>query len=159
MIKNIITNLNVLKLSNEEVTKENTPNLSEIIQDLKDTLIANPNGIGLSANQIGVHKKISYIRYLEEDKDTKKVDIKELVMINPKILNKATKIRFNGEGCLSLPNLHVDTVRYMFIILEYQDENLEIKQEIYQNTMAICIQHEYYHTIGKTILDSKYHKK
>jgi peptide deformylase len=159
MIKNIVTNLKELTLPNEIVTKDNTPNLSEIIQDLKDTLIANPTGIGLSANQIGVHKKISYIRYIEENKETKKADIKELVMINPKILVKTTKVRFNGEGCLSFPGLHLDTNRYMFIMLEYQDETLETKQEIYQNIWAIAVQHELQHINSRTFLDAKYSKK
>jgi len=106
----IVTNYNFLRKPCQEITKED--NIKEIIQKLKDTL-NNVGGLGISANQIGILKKISYIR-IPQMKD-KKLDFKELILINPKIIEKNRYIKVKNEACLSFPGIYIDTKRYIFI--------------------------------------------
>ena len=76
-----------------------------VIDDEIKTLVSNlletmyeGNGIGLSATQVNIHKRILVVD-VSEEKDS------PLVLINPKIkvLNKEEKIY--SEGCLSVPGV------------------------------------------------------
>jgi len=149
----IVTNINELKKPCHEVTLDD--NIQEIVKKLKDTL-AYHNGFGLSANQIGIQKKISYCKIPKYNPKDKKIEFTELVIINPKIIEKDRKILFKQEGCLSIPYLRIDTDRYVFITLEYQDEKLEKRTALFQDLESFVVQHEYDHLIGLTIFDRKH---
>ena len=111
--------------------------IAPILQDLNDSLDIK-RGIGLASIQIGIPKKIAIIRI---------GDIK-INLINAYIIEKSDRFRFKNEGCLSLPNLHVDTIRY---------NNLKImnngKEENYTGLVACACLHEIQHTAGKLITD------
>ena len=157
MIKPIITNIKELHKPCELVTKED--NYKEIIQDLKDTLAAHPSGLGLSANQIGIYKKICYIRILVGIDKNKKPYYIERVLINPKIIEKDRAIKLVGEGCLSFPRITVTTRRFVFIIVEYLDENLKPQIGPFQDYESFVIQHECDHLNGITIFEKKWKAK
>jgi peptide deformylase len=150
----IVTDINELKKSCTEVTKED--NIKEIIQKLKDTL-KSIGGLGISANQIGIQKKISYVK-IPITKD-KKVEYNEYILINAKIIEKNRPIRVQNEGCLSFPGVYVDTKRYVFIIVQYLNEKMELQNGIYQDLESIVIQHEISHQQSRTIFDDKWKAK
>lgn len=156
MSKPIITNINELRKKPEIVMPDE--DVSKIIADLKETLISQKRGWGLSANQIGYNKKISYIRMPTGVKD-KKLQYFELIMINPKIIEHEKCIRVNKEECLSFPGILVDTDRYVFITVEYENEKREKQTELYQDLQALCIQHETDHCYGRTIFDRKHKRR
>jgi peptide deformylase len=149
----IVTDINELRKSCKEVTQED--NIKEIIQKLKDTLIGY-NGYGLSANQIGIQKKISFCKLPKYDPKDKKLEFTEIVIINPKIIEKDRRIVVKQEGCLSIPYITVDTDRYVFITVEYQDEKLEKRTALFQDLESFILQHEIDHLNGKTIFDRKH---
>jgi peptide deformylase len=149
----IITNINELKKSCKEITNED--NIKEIIQKLKDTLDCY-SGYGLSANQIGIQKKISYCKLPKYDAKDKKLEFTEIVIINPKIIEKDRKIVVKQEGCLSIPYINVDTDRYVFITVEYQDEKLDKRTALFQDLESLVVQHEIDHLNGLTIFDRKH---
>src|SRR5574343_456236 len=125
--------------------------VKDVIQDLKDTL-ATKKGWGLTANQIGVNKRISYVKLppsLSQNKDG-------WVLINAVITEKAEPFRANAEACLSFQGITVTTKRYAFIAVEYLDEKLEQKTTIFQGYEALAIQHEIDHQNGITIFDRKW---
>ena len=89
MIKNILTysdNYDILSQVSEEVVS--IDECKELIQDLKDTLNSCSTGAGLSAIQIGVPKRICFIKYGGN----------ELILINPKIKwERRNKNKFKGN--------------------------------------------------------------
>ena len=153
--KSIVTNINELRKPCEIVTKDD--NIKEIIKDLKDTLNAQKGfHYGLSANQIGINKKISLCRLPKYNKQTKKIDVTDFVIINPKIIEKSRKVIHKGEGCLSFTNIFIDCDRYVFITLQYQNEQLETNTVGLQDFEGFIIQHETEHTNGRVFIDSKH---
>lgn len=146
MIKRILTYSNendrkILSSLSKEVAEED--DVEEIVQNLKDTLEAaqGSSGVGLSAVQIGILKRICIINYGGE----------KLTLINPKI----TWIR-NGphsekefeEGCLSVPGISVKISRPQKIICEYLNEKKELKTIKEGGWMSAIIQHEIDHMNG-----------
>jgi peptide deformylase len=156
-IKPIVTNLKELKIPCEEV-KEGE-DISQIVLELKATL-ENSNGLGLSANQIGYQKRISYLRIPEYNKETKKMHLKEILLINPKIIEKDIPFKFKNEGCLSFaPNIRVNTRRYVYISVQNYNEKLEPYGFASQGLEAVAIEHELDHQNGLTLLDRKWTAK
>ncbi len=156
MIRPIITNINELRQLCQEVT--NNDNIKELIQDLKDTL-ATKKGVGLTANQIGINKKISYIKLPKGISKDKKIDYNEYILINAKIVEKNRPVQVRGESCLSFPGVSVITRRYVFITVTYLDENLKERTGLFQDLEALVVQHEIAHQEGKTIFDFKWRAK
>jgi len=147
----IVTNIRELRNPCVEVTKED--NIKEIIQKLKDTL-DNRGGLGISANQIGIPKKISYIKYPKMV--DKKMEYTEIILINTKIIEKDNPIKMQNEECLSLPGLSLTTKRYVFLTVENYNEKLEPQTFLTQDFESIIIQHEHDHQNGRLILDRKW---
>ncbi|MCI1945096.1 peptide deformylase [Clostridium luticellarii] len=85
----------------------------KVIEDLKDTLSNSPGGVGLSAPQIGILKKIIVI-------DLKEEDSKPIILINPRIIKKIGR-QESVEGCLSYPGYEGIVIRPKKIIVTGQD--------------------------------------
>jgi len=141
MKRKIITDLNFLK---QKSTSATPFEIKSIIKDLEDSLDVG-RGIGLSAIQIGINKRVAIIRTKGE-----KIDL-----VNPIIVEKSEKILVKKEGCLSLPYLYIDTRRYNKVIITC--DNFTLKR--YKGLTAIAIQHETDHLNGLTILDRKWRKR
>lgn len=108
----IVTNIDLLRKSCAVVEKGD--DVGGIVRSLKETL-ANSNGIGLSANQIGINKRISYVKIPKFVDKNKEVQYNEYVLINAKIIEHDRPIRVNNEGCVSFRGVYVNTRRYVFI--------------------------------------------
>ena len=124
-----------------------------VIDDEIKTLVSNlletmyeGNGIGLSATQVNIHKRILVVD-VSEEKDS------PLVLINPKIkvLNKEEKIY--SEGCLSVPGFFEEVSRPSEInitALNLEGERFTI---IATDLLAVAVQHEMDHLDGKIFVD------
>jgi peptide deformylase len=93
-----------------------------IAKDLKDTLNEDEGGIGLSAPQIGVLKRIILI-------DFKTDDFTPILLLNPKIVKKMGRSE-STEGCLSYPGYEGIVIRPKRIIVT--GINLEGKEVTYK---------------------------
>lgn len=142
MIKQIETKLSVLKTKSQVVSPDF--NCSQIVTDLKETLINIKHGYGLAGIQIQEPFNIAHYKFNGIDN----------VLINPKIISKEHKIIFN-EGCLSFPKLVIPTSRYASIRFL---NGFEQKEFSVDGIEAIIIQHEIDHMNGITIFDRK-HKR
>ncbi len=157
-----------------------TQNDKQFINNLVDTLIKsnNPPGVGLSAVQVGEHKRV-FVTYLppvfdlnHTDKGTPPSEIK--VFINPEIVSHSKEQTLGEdeerpalEGCLSVPALYGPVPRYAQVTVKYQTvdgafekeklSSLVEKTDIFSNFFARVIQHEYDHLEG--ILFTDYIKK
>ena len=121
--------------------KEVGPAERILIASMFDTMRAQ-KGIGLAAPQVGINEQIFVV---DTGKDA-------LAIINPKI------IKFSGseeseEGCLSIPNLHVNIKRAKELEVEFVDENNEIVRAKIAGLLAKVFQHESDHLNGKLIVD------
>ena len=109
----------------------------QIQQDLVDTMRAK-NGIGLSANQIGIGARV-FAMYA----DVKEKDI--LVCFNPKILNQSEEEILMDEGCLSWPGLWLKVRRPEGIEVTYEDAKGELHEKAMFGLESRIFQHEYDH--------------
>lgn len=150
----IITDRKLLSQPCVEVVPED--DVKTIVKNLKDALRGKAGALGLSAPQIGIQKRICYISIPSINKEKKAIEYQELVLINPKIIEQSTPIRVNGEGCVSFPGIRVDTLRYVYCIIEYLDENFKLQTKSAQDLESFAIQHEIDHLNGITIFDRKW---
>lgn len=146
MIKRILTYNDINDkeiLSSQSQTIEEGEYVLDIIQDLKDTLTAaeGKKGVGLSAVQIGILKRICLLRY----------EGKEYIMVNPKIIwkrNGPHSEKTFKEGCLSVPGVYANISRAQKIICEYTNEKGELKRLDQGGWLSAIIQHEIDHMDG-----------
>ena len=112
-------------------------NLSKI---LIDNMIHH-NGIGISANQIGIWERaFAMIRDLEHQE--------VMVCFNPRIIKSYSEEVEMEEGCLSYPELFLKIKRPDKIVVKYEDENKKIHKIKLQGLASRVFQHEYDHMEG-----------
>ena len=99
------------------------------------------NGVGLSANQIGIPERaFAMIRNIEYNEI--------IVCFNPKIIKTSTKKSVMEEGCLSFPELFLDVVRPSEIVVKYEDEDKKTHKLNLVGFSARVFLHEYDHMEG-----------
>jgi len=149
----------ILKGKSEAVDLNN-PELSAIVQDLKDTLLAAPNGVGLAAPQIGILKRIFVLNrdYIINDLDSHSSllegDDRCLVFINAKIISEKGEI-YEEEGCLSVPGAYVKIRRARTIKVRAFDEHGVQFYEKFKGLASRAVQQEIDHLNGILIIDHK----
>ena len=99
------------------------------------------NGIGLSANQIGIMERV-FIMY----SDVKKRET--ITCFNPKIVTQSDTKILMDEGCLTYPGLWLKVKRPDGIEVEYEDKNGEIQNQAMFGLECRIFLHEYDHMEG-----------
>ena len=99
------------------------------------------NGVGLSANQIGIKERAFVMIADMESQDT-------LTCFNPKIVKESKEMVTMEEGCLSYPELFLDIARPETIVVKYEDEGKELHKIKLTGFIARIFQHEYDHMEG-----------
>lgn len=123
-----------------EVTSE----IQRIVEDMFETMYAE-EGIGLAATQVDIHQRIIVID-VSENRD------EQLVLINPELLTKEGETGIE-EGCLSLPEQRALVPRAEKVkIRALNREGVPFELEA-DGLLAICIQHEMDHLMGKLFVD------
>ncbi|KKR87939.1 MAG: Peptide deformylase [Candidatus Curtissbacteria bacterium GW2011_GWA1_41_11] len=120
-------------------------NLQKLIEDLTETLEAqtDPPGLGLSAPQIGILKRVFVGRIRSKIKG----------FVNPKILKLSRQEVTILEGCLSVPELYGHVARPAELDLESQDVRGRKSARHYKGLPARIIQHEVDHLNGVLFID------
>ena len=141
------------KECNEVDIKNINKNILDIIEDLKSTLDFG-TGLGISAPQIGVNKKIIVVGAKKENikyNDAEEIPI--TAMINPtwKKLSEDTDIQY--EGCMSVPSIRGKVERYKNIELTYYNENGDKIVKQLNGFFARLVQHECDHLEGMVFLE------
>lgn len=139
MIKKILTypeDKEILIQKSEKI-EEITDEIKVLAQDLMDTLKSYKTGVGISAIQIGVAKRICII----------KDNINYIVMINPYITRKRGEVLFE-EGCLSVPGATKKIMRAQKVWCNYTDLQGNYKSIDQGGLTSIIIQHELDHFEG-----------
>jgi peptide deformylase len=102
-------------------------------------------GVGLAATQVGAVRRLLVYRVQSGDPLG--------VLVNPKIEWSSKEEEISEEGCLSLPSVHVDVSRPVYIRVSAQDgygEPILVEASGFE---ARVIQHEIDHLDGTLILD------
>jgi peptide deformylase len=97
--------------------------IQKLINDMKETLDAISDGVGLAAPQVNVPLQIFIVSKKVLTKNIVQ-SVDDLVCINPRIIKfSKTKKWLEGEGCLSVRWFYGKVLRSTNVTLEYYDEN------------------------------------
>ncbi|EFE97403.1 peptide deformylase [Serratia odorifera] len=124
--------------------KEVNADIQRIVDDMFDTMYAE-EGIGLAATQVDIHQRIIVI-------DVSETRDQRLVLINPELLEQSGETGIE-EGCLSIPEQRALVPRAEKVkirALDYNGNSFELAAD---DLLAICIQHEMDHLVGKLFVD------
>ncbi|MDP3670582.1 MAG: peptide deformylase [Telluria sp.] len=143
--------LNILRYPDARLHKVAKPvtefgdRLSRLVADMAETMYEAP-GVGLAASQVDVHEQLMII----DTSDTKD-DLR--VFINPEIIWTSEEKQVYDEGCLSVPGIYDGVERPAQVkvrALDAQGKPFELSAD---GLLAVCIQHELDHLLGKVFVE------
>lgn len=118
--------------------------IRKLIDDMAETMYAAP-GIGLAATQVNVHERVIVIDISETHDELR-------VFINPEIVAQSGRAE-GEEGCLSVPGIFDKIERAEHVTVRALDRDgkpFELKAD---GLLAVCVQHEMDHLLGKVFVD------
>jgi peptide deformylase len=121
-----------------------TADIRKLVHDMVETMYAAP-GVGLAATQVDVHKRIIVIDASEARDELK-------VFINPELVSAEGEADCE-EGCLSVPGYYDKVRRAARITVRALDEQGEPFELSTDGMLAVCVQHEMDHLVGKVFVD------
>jgi peptide deformylase len=116
-----------------------------LIDDMLETMY-DASGIGLAATQIDVHERLVVI-------DTSEERNQPLVLINPEITWMNEERVKGEEGCLSVPGIYDGVERATQVKVTALDRDGKSRSIDAEGMLAICIQHELDHLMGKVFVE------
>ncbi|UVW29389.1 peptide deformylase [Massilia sp. H6] len=127
------------------VTEFGTERLRQLVADMAATMYDAP-GVGLAASQVDVHEQVITI-------DVSETNDQLMVMINPEITWSSDDKQVYDEGCLSVPGVYDGVERPSRVKCKARDvdgKEFEIEAD---GLLAVCIQHEMDHLVGKVFVE------
>lgn len=119
--------------------------IGNLVADMLHTMYES-DGIGLAATQVDVHERVVVID-VSEKRD------QPLVLINPEITWRSDEVVVAEEGCLSVPTIYDAVPRHARVkvcALDRAGQPFELEAG---ELLAVCIQHELDHLLGKVFVD------
>ncbi|MBH1965381.1 MAG: peptide deformylase [Comamonadaceae bacterium] len=115
-----------------------------LITDMFDTMYE-AKGIGLAATQVDVHERLIVIDVSEERNAP-------MVLINPEIVWSSEELLKGDEGCLSVPGIYDGVERAARVKVRALDAEGRSREIEADDLLAVCIQHEMDHLMGKVFV-------
>jgi len=141
----------ILNRPTQPVTKFDE-NLRKLVRKMEEILKNqhNPEGVGLSANQVGVNLRLAVIRLNPDEEESVP---KLLAVANPEIVKRSGSALVEYEGCLSIPDQYGQVARNERVTVKFQD--LSGKELTINATgfIARIFQHEVDHLEGELITE------
>ena len=119
--------------------------LRALIDDMFETMY-DAKGIGLAATQVDVHQRLIVID-VSEERDQR------LVLINPELVWTSDERVKGDEGCLSVPGIYDGVERAERVKVRALDEQGQAREIEADGLLAVCIQHEMDHLMGKVFVE------
>ena len=116
-----------------------------LVSDMFETMYE-AAGIGLAASQVDVHERLIVIDISEKHDEP-------LVLINPEIIWASEETRLGEEGCLSVPGIYDGVERSIAIKVKALDLDSQWQTLEVEGMLAVCIQHEMDHLMGKVFVE------
>jgi peptide deformylase len=119
--------------------------IRQLVRDMAETMYDAP-GVGLAATQVDVHERVVVIDVSEEGNDLR-------VLINPEITWKSEETQVYEEGCLSVPGVYDEVQRSARVHVRALNEQGEPYEFDAEGLLAVCVQHELDHLLGKVFVE------
>ncbi len=119
--------------------------IRSLVADMLETMYE-AKGIGLAATQVDVHERV-IVADVSEERD------EPLVLINPQIVWTSEEKQLGEEGCLSVPGIYDGVERSVAVRVKAQDGDGELRELEAEGLLAVCIQHEMDHLLGKVFVE------
>ncbi|QKO23498.1 peptide deformylase [Rhodoferax sp. BAB1] len=119
--------------------------IKQLIADMFETM-HEAHGIGLAATQVDVHERLIVID-VSEGRD------QPLVLINPEIVWASPEMKVNDEGCLSVPGIYDGVERHERVHVRALDGAGKERVIEADGLLAVCVQHEMDHLLGKVFVE------
>ena len=119
--------------------------ITTLIDDMLHTMYE-AKGIGLAATQVNVHERLVVID-VSDSRD------EPLVLINPEITWHSPEKHIGEEGCLSVPEIYDKVERSVAVTVTFLDAKGKPQQLEAEDMLAVCIQHELDHLLGKVFVE------
>jgi peptide deformylase len=124
-----------------QVTTETKTLVADMLETMYDA-----KGIGLAATQVDVHQRLIVIDVSEERNQP-------LVLINPELVWTSPQTHVNEEGCLSVPGIYDGVERHDAVRITALDAAGQPHTVEADGMLAVCIQHEMDHLMGKVFVE------
>ena len=119
--------------------------LRQLADDMFETMYE-AQGIGLAATQVDVHERFIVVD-VSESRD------QPMVLINPEIVWASEETRVGDEGCLSVPGIYDGVERALAVRVQAMDLDGQLQTHEAEGMLAVCIQHEMDHLMGKVFVE------
>ncbi|MDB5880278.1 MAG: def [Ramlibacter sp.] len=119
--------------------------VKKLVAQMLETMY-DANGIGLAATQVDVHERLVVVDVSDERNQP-------LVLINPEIVWASAEKQVSDEGCLSVPGIYDGVERAQAVKIKALDELGHPRTIEAEGTLAVCIQHEMDHLLGKVFVE------
>ncbi|MFH1162313.1 MAG: peptide deformylase [Candidatus Jorgensenbacteria bacterium] len=135
------------KLPPVDFAREDKKELKGLVKQMR-AVMREANGVGLSANQIGIHKRLFVAQVPDGQGHTK-----FYAVVNPEITKTSKDTATLEEGCLSAPEHYGLVERPLRVTLQGFDTNgRKVKIKAW-GLLARVFQHEVDHLDGKLFVD------
>jgi peptide deformylase len=119
--------------------------IRQLVDDMLETMYA-AEGVGLAATQVDVHERVLVIDTSDTRNDAR-------VLINPELIAQSEEMSFSDEGCLSVPTIYDKVPRHARVTVRALNRAGESYEFDADGLLAICVQHEMDHLLGKVFVE------
>jgi peptide deformylase len=143
--------LNILHYPDKRLHKTAKPvevvdeRIRKLVADMAETMYAAP-GVGLAATQVDVHERVIVIDVSDTHEELR-------VFINPEIVWSSDERKICEEGCLSVPGIYDNVERAEKVRVRALNERGESFELDCDGLLAVCIQHEMDHLMGRVFVE------
>ena len=119
--------------------------IRQLVDDMLETMYE-AEGVGLAATQVDQHERVIVI-------DTSDGHDEPLVLINPELVETSDEISVSEEGCLSVPEIYDRVERHTRVRVRALDRTGASREFEADGLLAIAVQHEMDHLLGKVFVE------
>ena len=119
--------------------------IRQLVQDMLESMY-DAEGVGLAATQVDVHERVIVIDTSETHDDPR-------VLINPELVQRSEEMIVWEEGCLSVPATYDKVQRHARVTVRGWDANGQVQEFDAEGLLAVCVQHEMDHLMGKVFVE------
>ncbi len=125
--------------------KEVDARIRQLVDDMLESMYE-ADGVGLAATQVDVHECVIVM-------DTSDARDDPRVLINPELTVKSAEMTLADEGCLSVPLVYDKVQRHAKVTVRSLDRDGRPQEFEAEDLLAICVQHEMDHLMGKVFVE------
>jgi peptide deformylase len=119
--------------------------IRQLVDDMLESMY-DAEGVGLAATQVDVHERVIVI-------DTSDNRDEPRVLINPELIARSEEMSLSDEGCLSVPLIYDKVPRHSRVTVRALDRSGEPYEFEADGLLAVCVQHEMDHLMGKVFVE------